>query len=444
MLDAVRLGLVKQYFDSIALAKGKEKINVIRSVVNRDSVQRKTLELYLDSLTTFHIGPSTVEMMKNIHEKEDQSCSSDFLDTLIELSEKRGITDAFAKNIACRINSLEDENLIVFCYQILSQSYKLGVTADTYNKAFGEELIPMMKCMLAKKYYEHPEAVTGQRFAITTKFDGIRCIAAYHSGDVCLISRQNQLITGADELENEIREFMPLAGFNVMLDGELLVENGLSMESKEAYKQTVKIVRKDGKKTGICYHIFDLIPAKEYAAKTGSMPYVGRKRALNSMFAKARWNHKRIDHLKPVKWLYSGDDTSMIVPAATEMRKRHQEGVMVNLLGAPYVFGRTTNLLKVKNMMDCDLEIVGFEEGSGKYAGTLGSILVNYKGNVVGVGSGLTDHDRDAFWTYRDQLMGRIITVQYFEETCDASGKPSMRFPVFVELREQGKEVSYD
>ena len=95
-------------------------------------------------------------------------------------------------------------------------------------------------------------------------------------------------------------------------------------------------------------------------------------------------------------------------------------------------------------MQDCDLQIVGFEEGTGKYVGVTGSILVNYKGNIVGVGSGLTDDERKSFWVHRDELIGRIITVQYFEETCDAEGKPSMRFPVFVELREEGKEVSYD
>lgn len=115
---------------------------------------------------------------------------------------------------------------------------------------------------------------------------------------------------------------------------------------------------------------------------------------------------------------------------------------MINFDEAPYVCKRTPNLLKVKVMQDCDLTITGFEEGQGANAGTLGAVLVDYKGSTVGVGSGFTREQRDFFWQNRDSLLGRVITVQYFEETTDAKGVPSLRFPVFRELREKGKEVS--
>ena len=444
ILNVNQVSSVKQYFDLIASARGKEKLTAIRSQQSADCVQRRVLEIYLNPLKTFHIGLTTANTMKNIEYNQAETSEHNLVDTLLELADSRGMTDDYIKNIAQRINGLRNEQLIDFCYQLISQTYKLGVTADTYNKAIGSERIPLMKCMLAKKYYKHQNAVKGKNFAVTIKFDGIRCIATMNGDSVQLISRQNQHILGAVELENEIKELLSVSDADIMLDGELLIENGLSMKSKEAYKQTVKIVSKDGEKIGICYHIFDMIPKEEYEAKVGKMSYVERKAKLDSMFLKAQQTEKNIVHLKTVEWLYYGDDTSVIAPMATEMRNRHQEGVMVNLLNSPYIFGRTDQLLKVKNMQDCDLQIVGFEEGTGKYVGVTGSILVNYKGNIVGVGSGLTDDERKSFWVHRDELIGRIITVQYFEETCDAEGKPSMRFPVFVELREEGKEVSYD
>jgi DNA ligase-1 len=117
---------------------------------------------------------------------------------------------------------------------------------------------------------------------------------------------------------------------------------------------------------------------------------------------------------------------------------------MVNLNHAPYEFKRTKNLLKVKVMQDVDLKIIGFEEGSGRLAKTLGRINVDYKGNTLGVGSGFSDAQREWLWAHRAYLIGRVITVQYFEETEDADGKKSLRFPVFKELREEGKEVSYN
>lgn len=117
---------------------------------------------------------------------------------------------------------------------------------------------------------------------------------------------------------------------------------------------------------------------------------------------------------------------------------------MINISNAPYETKRTKNLLKVKAMQDCDLKIIGFEEGTGKNKGTLGAVIVDYKGFKVKVGSGFTDKDREYFWNNATKLLGRVITVQYFEETTNKKGdSSSLRFPVFVELREEGKEVSY-
>ena len=109
-----------------------------------------------------------------------------------------------------------------------------------------------------------------------------------------------------------------------------------------------------------------------------------------------------------------------------------------------YEAKRTKNILKVKAMQDCDLKIIGFEEGTGKNKGTLGAIIVDYKGFEVRVGSGFTDQDREYFWANRKELLGRIITVQYFEETTNKKDNSlSLRFPVYLELREKGKEVRY-
>ena len=117
---------------------------------------------------------------------------------------------------------------------------------------------------------------------------------------------------------------------------------------------------------------------------------------------------------------------------------------MINISDALYEAKRTKNLLKVKAMQDCDLKIIGFEEGTGKNKGTLGAVIVDYKGFAVKVGSGFTDEDRKYFWENKDKLFGRVITVQYFEETTNKKDNSlSLRFPVFLELREEGKEVSY-
>ncbi len=125
-----------------------------------------------------------------------------------------------------------------------------------------------------------------------------------------------------------------------------------------------------------------------------------------------------------------------------KQRVLQHEVVMLNLLDATYQFTRTNQLLKVKVMNDCDLRIVGVEGGKGKFAGTLGSLVVDDKGNPVGVGSGLSDADGAVIWTDPEAYIGWVAAIPYFEETNDADDKRSIRFPVLKEFCAEGKEVS--
>ena len=87
-------------------------------------------------------------------------------------------------------------------------------------------------------------------------------------------------------------------------------------------------------------------------------------------------------------------------------------------------------------MQDLDLEVVGFEEGTGRNEGRLGAILVKYKNNIVKVGSGFSDELRKEIWHDQNSWLGRTIVVKYFEETSNQNGGISLRFPVFVDWRD--------
>ena len=92
-------------------------------------------------------------------------------------------------------------------------------------------------------------------------------------------------------------------------------------------------------------------------------------------------------------------------------------------------------LLKVKKMNDIDLEVIGYEEGTGAMAGTLGSLIVEYKGNKVYVGSGFSKEQREEIWKHPNDYIGITISIQYFEETTNDQGGISLRFPVFLDFR---------
>ena len=77
--------------------------------------------------------------------------------------------------------------------------------------------------------------------------------------------------------------------------------------------------------------------------------------------------------------------------------------------------------------------------------GTAGAIAVKFRDNIVNVGSGFDDKSRDFIWQNREELIGRIAEVKYKEISKDKkTGLESLQFPVFVQIREIGKEISYD
>jgi len=289
-----------------------------------------------------------------------------------------------------------------------------------------------VSCMLARKYADNAQEVNGKAFTITEKLDGVRCIARMEAGRVELYARSGKQIKGLTDIENALAA-LRLEG---VLDGELLIQGRGALPSKEEYKQTCSIVRKGGTKKGLVYHVFDVLPLGDYNARRSTIPYSKRRMALERIKPAAPF-------VEVVPVLYSGTDTAQIENQLQKQREARHEGIMINLNDAPYSFTRSTCLLKYKIMSDCDLRIVALNPGTGSHADMLGSLSLDYKGNTVRVGAGIPNALRRAIWENQAAYIGRVVTVQYFEETQDKRGKKSLRFPVFKELREIGKAVSY-
>ena len=422
--------LIRDYFLPIQQASGKAKEPAIRECM-RFSVPHMALLYLLNPGVVTHVGKKSFEKKKDIPPAKTYDSLFGILDDLRAMP---AVNDQMTANIHAALSELP-EDLKTFAYSFLCKDISLGVTAKTVNKVMGMEVIPEFRCMLANKYFEHPNAVEGKHFYLTEKLDGIRCIAVVEEDSVRLFSRQGIPIEGLTEVEDDLAAVYMNAK-ECVLDGELLVTDRDSIPSKEQYKRTTMIVRKDGEKRGITYNVFDIIDVDAFCHRECDTPYYLRRQRLEVYTHGLRF-------VRPLPVLYHGNDTSKILEHLNIQRRLSHEGVMVNLADEPYQFTRTNALLKVKVMQDCDLEIIGVQAGQGKFAGTLGALIVDYKGSPVGVGSGIPDALRAAIWADPEKYIGRVATVQYFEETNDADGKKSIRFPVFRELREEGKEVSY-
>ena len=140
------------------------------------------------------------------------------------------------------------------------------------------------------------------------------------------------------------------------------------------------------------------------------------------------------------------EDVDVIYKTLSEVTSQGLEGLMLNTVTGKYGFGkRSKDLLKVKAMQTCDIKCIGVEEGEGKYAGTLGKIVCDYKGFTLRVGSGFTDDERKFYWNNQDKIINQLVEIQYFEESKDKkTNELSLRFPVFKRVRDDKNEVSYD
>jgi len=338
---------------------------------------------------------------------------------------------------------------------LVTKNLQLGVDAKTINKVI-PGLIPTFNVMLANKYFDNPAYVEGQEIAITTKIDGGRIIALKEHGVVSFYTRAGQRYEGLVDLEKEMQERLP---DNTCLDGEITLLNSIGLTSKEQYKETMKITRRDGEKHGVKMRVFDYMTAEEFRAQKCDMLYRTRRNELFKAFASGipdcyictdvaigcepdryynfiiEFLNNKYTYFQILPYLYIGNDVAKITECLNEQVAKGEEGIMLNLLYAPYEFKRTSSLLKVKKMQDIDLPIVGFEEGTNRHIGRLGAVLVDYDGNIVKVGSGFSDWLRDEIWQHQDEWLGRTISIQYFEATCNQKGGKSLRFPVYLDYR---------
>lgn len=319
-------------------------------------------------------------------------------------------------------------HLLTLLDQIIIKDVKLGVNVKTINKCMNN-FLPEFNVQLANKYFDDPSRIEGKEFALTTKIDGCRIIALKENGKVSFYSRQGQPYEGLVDLEEEMLEKMP---DNICLDGELTLLDASGLDSKNQYKQTIKLCRKDGVKHGLRMLVFDCMTAGQFRNQSCETPHTSRREILDQIF-----NSVFFTYFKLLPILYKGTDTSLITYWLNKNVSAGEEGVMINVCDAPYHFDRNWDLQKVKKMNSYDLQIIGFEEGTGKFVNTLGAILCKYRDeNVVKCGSGFDIPTRDLIWKNREDYINRVAEIQYFEETVNQNGGASLRFPVFIDIRD--------
>lgn len=129
-----------------------------------------------------------------------------------------------------------------------------------------------------------------------------------------------------------------------------------------------------------------------------------------------------------------------------EAVNRGQEGIIVKNIDHPYENRRSEHLVKFKVVLDCDLEIIGWNYGKdgGKWEGRIGSLICASSDGKVETGCAGIPHDiLEAMNEDFDLFLGKITAIKY-NGRIKHKTRPdidSLFSPRFMEVRED-KDVA--
>jgi DNA ligase-1 len=206
----------------------------------------------------------------------------------------------------------------------------------------------------------------------------------------------------------------------IILDGELMLPH-----LEHGFQATMKAIKKSRPETDglLEYHVYDaFIPdapdagfGKRYTAafkatlNRGANIIIVQTEIVHEESGIARW-HEYFTH----------PDQGF-------------EGTILRTPGGSYTAGhRSVNLLKHKDFVDEEYEIVAVGEGKGKFEGAIMFTCVTPEGRTFDCGLKGSMDDRREMFGHKDDYIGRLLTVKYQNLTEDNIP----RFPVGVSIRE--------
>lgn len=434
--------IVSAFAEVSQISSTNEKIAWLQA--HDDPDFKEVLAWYLDTSRITGIAEKKYDKVEADHPiftTQDQKTFSDVIRYLDCNHTGKDEDVAYVKYLGNRITSNpEDANIF---RALVCKNFPMGLKEGIVNKAF-PGLVPTYEVMLADRYYDLNEKqkakiFNGREFVLQEKLDGFRCTAHKENGVVRLVSRQGKPITGLVDVEKDIAA---INADNFVIDGELLLKDRANIPSKLQYKATSKIVSsKDPEKHGITLNSFDIVSEQEWKAQKSIHPYMVRYETLTDKAS-------GFENISIVENLYVGNDESVIEKMIVDAKAKEWEGLMVRFTDSAYAWKRSKDLLKVKPFQEMDAYITGFEEGTNSNEGKLGAFLCEVDHPKFGnlkfkVGGGFSEEERDQFWAQKDSLVGRIISVQYFEVTQNTTTlQMSVRFPEFLELKEEGSTIN--
>lgn len=316
--------------------------------------------------------------------------------------------------------------------RIIAKDLKCGASGSTVNKVW-PNFIYEYPCMLCSGYEE--KLINKIKFPATVqlKMDGMRFNAIVKDNNVEFRSRNGKEI---QLLEFLVDDFIKLAaGKDCVYDGELLVvDDGVIMDRQTGngiLNKAVKGTISASEASKVNATVWDVIPYEDFKNSVCRIPYKDRFESLQNV---DNINIRLVENTT----VESLDEARELFESYLD---KGQEGIILKDSTGIWENKRVKHQIKFKGELECDLRIVGWEEGTGKYTGRLGSLVGESSDGQVrtNVGTGYSDALRDQIGK---EVIGKIMAVKYNARIKDKNSDIDALFlPVFLEIREDKTEA---
>ena len=390
-----------------ATSSSTDKVQIIK---DSSPFIHKVLEYTYNPFKQFYVTSKTC--IKNSHLKQNHSFN------LFEVLDKLMNREVTGHDAIKLVNGYDDESI----YKVIDKDLGIRAGAKVINKAI-PGLIPTFSVALAQEYKE--ECNWEDNWYASRKLDGVRCLAITDENGKCtLYSRMGKEFTTLDKVKDAIES---TGIINTVFDGEIcLVDENGNEDFQGVMKQ---LRRKDHQIENPAYIMFDMLNIKDFNNQKSEEILSDRLHTLRS-FLNGDIDTNILRYTEQAV-ITDGRHFDMWSQMAAD---GNWEGFMLRK-DVGYEGKRSKNLVKVKKFHDAEYEVIDFDiddhevvrDGKSETIKMLSQVWIEHKGHKVKVGSGWSQEQR---LQYMDgSIVGKIITVQYFEETKNDKGGISLRFP---------------
>ena len=401
------------------------KLDILKKYKDNSEL-KKLLELtYNRNKYNFNVSKNCIiKDNPNILESNGSKTVDELLSALEVLGEGT-IRGNEAHQFVCNhLKCLDNDNKEIFL-NVLGRDLKIGLNVKSINKVF-KNLIPKPNYMRCAVLSEKTLKKINFPAFIQLKMDGTYREIHVADGQVTGKTRSGE------EYFNPVL-FKEMENFpNGYYTGELTIDgesrftgNGLINSLNPPYEK-------------ITFTVWDYLTDEDYLEKSKT-PYYSRFESLSDIIEKHNSNRVK---LVPNHEVNSIDEALKYV---SDWMEQGLEGGVLKDKNNVFKNGTSGTQLKIKLKVDAEMRITGFTDGTigTKREGKIGAIqFSNDEGTIKGQCSGFSDEELDLFTKNKDNLIGRIISVEFNDIVkSENNDYYALSHPRFIEIRNDKDET---